>query len=259
LHFDACRPEYENMVKTIGIRPGWRVLDAGCGNGRFLGILSELATYKGELYAIDLASENIDAVKSYIKQNCFVAPVIASVGNVSILDFPDNYFDLVWCANVTQYLDKDGLDRSISEFKRVLKPGGAVAIKETDGSSYFFYPTKSVSLLWDTINKMNKRDIHRWFIHPIEMKQFLSKVGFIDAKQTTHLIERRFPLDEMSQRYLAKLFELEDVNWSAIDRQTPENQREWRKIMDKNLPEYILSQPNFFWREGHILATGIKL
>ena len=33
-HFEACRPEYEAMLRSVGLQPGWRVLDAGCGSGR---------------------------------------------------------------------------------------------------------------------------------------------------------------------------------------------------------------------------------
>ncbi len=30
-HFELARPEYEAQLRAVGIRPGWRVLDAGCG------------------------------------------------------------------------------------------------------------------------------------------------------------------------------------------------------------------------------------
>jgi 2-polyprenyl-3-methyl-5-hydroxy-6-metoxy-1,4-benzoquinol methylase len=42
LHFEDCRPEYEAMLRSVGIAPGWRVLDAGCGGGAFLPLLAEL-------------------------------------------------------------------------------------------------------------------------------------------------------------------------------------------------------------------------
>jgi ubiquinone/menaquinone biosynthesis C-methylase UbiE len=258
LHFDACKLEYENMVRSVGVKPGWKVLEAGCGNGRFLDIIAKLITSSGEISAIDLAQENIDEVENLVKSNQFNVPVSASVGDVTSLDFPDNSFDLVWCANVTQYLDETNLSKAINEFKRVLKPNGTVAIKETDGTSYFFYPTKNVTLLWDSIKPMSQFDKQRWFIHPLQMKSLLEQHGFTSTRQSTQLIDRRFPLDEKTKKYLSKLFELEDVNWSAIDQQTPENQEEWNKLLNKDSPEYILSQPDFFWREGHILAMGNK-
>src|SRR5438093_923094 len=35
-HFRAFRPEYEAAVRGVGLAPGWRVLDAGCGGGGYL-------------------------------------------------------------------------------------------------------------------------------------------------------------------------------------------------------------------------------
>src|SRR5689334_666040 len=32
-HYETCRLEYEALLRSVGIEPGWRVLDAGCGGG----------------------------------------------------------------------------------------------------------------------------------------------------------------------------------------------------------------------------------
>ncbi len=37
-HFETYRPEYEAMLRSVGIRPGWHVLDAGCGGGEGGGV-----------------------------------------------------------------------------------------------------------------------------------------------------------------------------------------------------------------------------
>jgi predicted methyltransferase len=40
-HFEACRPEYEAMLRSVGLQPGWTVLDAACGGGSYLPLLAE--------------------------------------------------------------------------------------------------------------------------------------------------------------------------------------------------------------------------
>jgi hypothetical protein len=35
-HFEACRPEYEAMLRSVRLQPRWRVLDAACGGGSHL-------------------------------------------------------------------------------------------------------------------------------------------------------------------------------------------------------------------------------
>ena len=37
-HFQAARAEYEDALCYVGVQPGWRVLDAGCGGGAQLPI-----------------------------------------------------------------------------------------------------------------------------------------------------------------------------------------------------------------------------
>ncbi|HEY7908831.1 MAG TPA: hypothetical protein VIC60_08140, partial [Thermomicrobiales bacterium] len=36
VHFEASRPEYEAMLRSVGLQPGWHVLDAGSGSGSYL-------------------------------------------------------------------------------------------------------------------------------------------------------------------------------------------------------------------------------
>ena len=77
-HFLAMQPEYETMLRWVGIQPGWHVLDAACGNGSFLPLLSELVGATGKVSAIDLAPENVQVVEQRAQQSSWLAPVVAS-------------------------------------------------------------------------------------------------------------------------------------------------------------------------------------
>jgi hypothetical protein len=35
-HYLAMQPEYEDMLRWVGLQSGWKVLDAACGTGSFL-------------------------------------------------------------------------------------------------------------------------------------------------------------------------------------------------------------------------------
>ena len=52
------------MLRWVGIQPGWHVLDAGCGSGSYLSLLTELVGAQGSVSAIDLASENVQRVEA---------------------------------------------------------------------------------------------------------------------------------------------------------------------------------------------------
>ena len=66
-HFEAMKPEYEAMIRSVGIKSGWSVLDAGCGGGSFLPILAELVGSGGHISAYDLAPEHIGRIKTLVE------------------------------------------------------------------------------------------------------------------------------------------------------------------------------------------------
>jgi len=43
-----------NTLKEVGIKPGFRVLDYGCGPGSYIIPLAELAGKSGKIYALDI-------------------------------------------------------------------------------------------------------------------------------------------------------------------------------------------------------------
>jgi ubiquinone/menaquinone biosynthesis C-methylase UbiE len=131
-HYVIAKAQYEACIADVGIQPGWRVLDAGCGNGVFLPHIAALVGATGHVAAIDHAPEAINLVREWVTRAAPAASVDARVGSIAQLPFDDTYFDCVWCANTLQYLDNDALARVLDEFKRVLKPGGLIAIKDID-------------------------------------------------------------------------------------------------------------------------------
>ena len=87
-HFLACQPEYEAMLKSVGLKAGWHVLDAGCGSGSFLPLMSQLLGASGQIQAIDLAPDNVALVESQQKQGAFACPVTTRIGSCLLYTSP---------------------------------------------------------------------------------------------------------------------------------------------------------------------------
>lgn len=139
-HFDAARPEYAAMLRAVPIEPGWRALHAGCGSGSYLPLLAELVGDEGRLAALDLAPENIEVVQQRLAAWRLDRRVGACVGSLATLPYPDGSFDLLWCANPLQYFADDDLPTVLAEFRRVVRPGGVVAVKDVDMQLWRVHP-----------------------------------------------------------------------------------------------------------------------
>ncbi len=97
------------------LSPGQKVLDIGCGNGRFFNFVKGKASYFG----IDSSIELIKIAKNKYPEATF------QVANGLALPFPDNYFDKVYCLAVFQHIPSQKLrEQFLKEAKRVLKPKG---------------------------------------------------------------------------------------------------------------------------------------
>src|SRR4051794_24406341 len=85
VHFEACRPEYEAMLRSVGLQPGWRVLDAGCGGGSYLPLIAEAVGPGGAIAALDLAPETVAIVERLAADLGSATPIEARVGSLLAL------------------------------------------------------------------------------------------------------------------------------------------------------------------------------
>jgi ubiquinone/menaquinone biosynthesis C-methylase UbiE len=129
---------FEEKLKQVVVA-GDRVLDAGCGTGKFFGM--EFARRTGcQLVGIDLR-ENIGA------NSGIDFGVRAELNH---LPFSDASFDVVNCRLVIEHVDFP--NAVLKEFYRVLKPGGRLAIF-TPNLLHYFGAAASLTPHW----------FHVWF------------------------------------------------------------------------------------------------
>ena len=116
-HFHAAQAEYEQMLRLVGIRPGWRVIDVGCrGWAAIFRCWQDLVGEAGHIAATDIAAENVQQVAARIQRGEFTCSVEAHAASATHLPFPDDWFDGLWCAILTQYLDDAQFQAALTEF-----------------------------------------------------------------------------------------------------------------------------------------------
>jgi SAM-dependent methyltransferase len=106
------------LIEVVGVEPGSRLLDVGCGPG---GLARALADVVG--------AENVSAVDP---SEPFAATCRAQLPGADVrvaaaeeLPFPDDSFDGAFAQLVVNFMSE--AERGVGEMKRVVRPGGTVA------------------------------------------------------------------------------------------------------------------------------------
>jgi ubiquinone/menaquinone biosynthesis C-methylase UbiE len=255
LHFEAARTEYEAMLRSVGIQPGWHVLDAGCGGGSFLPLIAHAVGPTGQVTALDLAPENIAAVEARLGGAALACPITAQVGSLLALPFPGDHFDAVWCANVVQYLADDELATALREFRRVVRPGGLVAVKEVDLTIENFTPGDP-GLLWRLLIAVRERDTQiQGMLRTPALRRWLERADLEAVWQRRTLEERWAPLRPV-ERTLCSEFIAWYAGLADSAALPEEDHRRWRALLDLEAPDHPLNSPDFHTYGAYAVAVG---
>lgn len=113
----------------LGLRPGDRVLDVGCGFGRHS---YEVLRRGGKVVAADLAHPELKQTLGTFRAMADDEPVpaeahgAATQASILELPFPDGTFDRVIASEVLEHIPDDTI--AMAELARVTRPGGTIAV-----------------------------------------------------------------------------------------------------------------------------------
>lgn len=148
--FDQAASDEEHFPSTIDPRiyhvklirqhlgplAGKRVLDVGCGKGRFARVFREQEP-AAEIWGLDISEEMLRLVP---------AGILTRAGSMTELPFEDRFFDAAYATESLEHAVE--IDRAVSEICRVVKPGGRIAIIDKNAEQW---------------GKLNTPDWEKWF------------------------------------------------------------------------------------------------
>ncbi len=255
-HFLAMQPEYEEMLRWVGIQPNWNVLDAACGGGSFLPLMIELVGAGGKVSAIDLALENVKTVQSRAAQNTWSNLTSVDVGSILALPYGDQSFDAVWCANTMQYLSEAEVGRAINELRRVVRPGGLIALKDYDPTGQQLLPRPYTLCLrrYEAVARGGSQNDQGLLRIPY-LAQYMRAAGLVDVRQRPTLMVRCSPLREVEKRFLSDLLKFFAAQAAQTDLPS-EEKAIWQQLGDLGSPGHILNDPEFQYRAIQTVFVG---
>ncbi|MFI8519663.1 methyltransferase domain-containing protein [Streptomyces sp. NPDC085481] len=118
------------------LRAGLDVLDVGCGPGTITADLAARVA-PGRVTAVDTAQDVLPKARAAAAERG-VDNVEFAVADVHALDFPDDSFDIVHAHQVLQHVGDPV--RALREMRRVCRPGGVVAARDSDYGAFTWFP-----------------------------------------------------------------------------------------------------------------------
>lgn len=114
-------------VGRLGLEPGARALDVGCGPGY---LVAELARRDLDVWGVDTSGPMLAQAERRFGEAHFERRPHFQIAQAQRLPFRDGGFDLVCSTGMIEYLGEDG--PTLEEFWRVLRPGGRLVLTITN-------------------------------------------------------------------------------------------------------------------------------
>jgi SAM-dependent methyltransferase len=168
-----------DQILRGNIRPGMRVVDAGCGSGRNLVYLLRQGY---EVFGVDA---NAGAVEYVREMAGVLAPELPrenfQVSAIETMPFPDGFADVVVCNSVLHFAgDEAQFDAMVRGLWRVLRPGGML----------FCRLGSTIGMKFETVGRRVFRmpDGQAWFLVDEELLMGLTRTlggELVDPLKTT--------------------------------------------------------------------------
>jgi ubiquinone/menaquinone biosynthesis C-methylase UbiE len=125
------------------LRPGLDLLDVGCGPGTITADLAMLVA-PGRVRGVDASADVIEAARRTAAERG--VEIDFAVGDAYALELEDASVDVVHAHQVLQHLADPVA--ALAEWRRVLKPGGLLAARDSDYSVFAWYPAEPLFDRW---------------------------------------------------------------------------------------------------------------
>ena len=116
----------KNILDEVGIKPGFHILDYGCGPGSYTIVAAPLVGESGKIYALDIHPLAVQQVQNISAKKGLTN--IETILSDCATGLPDESIDVVLLYDILHDLSEP--DEVLAELHRVLKPNGILSFND---------------------------------------------------------------------------------------------------------------------------------
>ena len=254
----AFAGELRAIVAALPLTPQMQVLDVGCGDGFYTGLLAERLLSPGSITGLDVSPGYLEIARRQSAARDLRCTVDFVLGDLSSLPRQGEQFDFVWCAQSLYSLPEPVA--ALSHMAAVLRPGGIVAVLENDTLHQVLLPWPShleIALRATELVAFTKESSqpHKYYVGR-RLPAVLATAGLEPLFFRTQCIDRRVPLDSALESFLVAY--LQRLAERCAPRLDPSLSAEFAALIDPASDSCLLRQPHFTMSWLNILAWGRK-
>jgi SAM-dependent methyltransferase len=249
-----AQPELRGLIRSLGLKSGMHVLDAGCGTGEALNWLLDEVSSSGRVVGVDLAAAHLAAARLH------ASPRI-ELHQANLFDdlFEPATFDLVWCVNTINHLT-DAV-AGVIHLATLLRAGGRMAIGQSSflPDMYFAWDARLERVVNDAVRRYYQE---RYDLDEHDLKAVRAVAGILRQANLRNItvrsvmIERTWPLDKATQAYLGETIFRDTWGERLRPYLSADDQQELERLCNPLHPSFALRRPDFHFLQTFTLATG---
>lgn len=254
-------------ISSLELRNGWHVLDAGCGAGGALPLLHAAVAPEGTVVGLDIARAHVTRASALVRQLGLEGAVSVEAADLRAeLPQADESFDAAWSADVL-YPDTVGdPGAGVVRLKRVLKPGGLLAIFYGNWLRPAYLPgyARLEHLICAAREALYARErMWQGEPHPESALGWLERAGFTRCRMQVHPVLHRQPLPDAVRRYIqiaifGNHYQRAVAEGGKEVGKSDADQQLWSRLTNPHHPDYALDQPEYYCTATALLAVGEK-
>lgn len=252
----AHAAELRAMIAGLPLAPGDRVLDLACGDGVYSCWLAERVGPGGRVVGVDLSAAYLELARRQVARSPAGSAVSFKLADAYALPFADGSFDLAWCAQ-SMFSLPDPLG-ALRELRRVVRPGGAVAVLEYDLLHPMVLPWPADLELAVRAAQLVALEADRPGLQAVgrDLCALFGEAGLEGCRLTPYSAARQAPLSGDEAAYLE--WYLGDVRGRARPQLDGAMRAAFDALTDPASEAYMLGQPDFAVTYLDLVAVGYR-